>query len=165
MVAPAAVQHYVRVFILPQPKQGRSVQLMSELTAEHLAGCSACRRKKRTMKKTRRRSGCPVACTLDLIGDRWTLLIIRDLLLGKTHYREFARSPERIATNILADRLERLQDVGLVTTEPSTLRVGSRAYTLTSKGESLLPLLEAMREWGIENVAGTDPDSQPQTPH
>jgi DNA-binding HxlR family transcriptional regulator len=58
-------------------------------------------------------SVCPVACTLDLFGDKWTLLIVRDLLSGKSHFKEFLASPEKIATNILAERLARLASNGL----------------------------------------------------
>ena len=64
------------------------------------------------MAKTKR-SVCPVACVLDVIGDKWTLLVIRDLACGKRHFNDFCRSPERIATNILADRLERWSRTGL----------------------------------------------------
>src|SRR2546428_10429821 len=63
--------------------------------------------------RRQRRSNCPVACTLDLVGDRWTLLIVRDLLAGKTRYGEFVTSPEKIPTNLLAERLKRLEQEGL----------------------------------------------------
>ena len=62
----------------------------------------------------KKRSVCPVACALDVIGDKWTLLVVRDMACGKRHFNDFCRSPERIATNILADRLERLVAHGLV---------------------------------------------------
>lgn len=107
------------------------------------------------MKQTARRSVCPIACTLDVLGDKWTLLIVRDLLAGKTHYREFASSPEKIATNILADRLDRLVSMGLVTASPSPQRVGSHAYHLTDKGRSLYPVLVSIRDWGLAHVPGT----------
>src|SRR5271168_4961621 len=64
--------------------------------------------------KTSPRSPCPVACSLDLFGDRWTLLVIRDLFWGKTRFGEFEASPEGIPTNILAERLQRLEAAGLV---------------------------------------------------
>ncbi len=108
------------------------------------------------MKAQKRRSVCPVACTLDIIGDKWTLLVVRDLFAGKTHYHEFAASPERIATNILAERLRRLQRHGIVQASDSTIRAGSLAYALTEKGRSLLPLLAAYRTWGLANVRGTE---------
>lgn len=101
------------------------------------------------------RSVCPVAATLDMIGDRWTLLVIRDLFSGKSRYRDLVDSPEGIATNILASRLERLRMLGIVTARRSTARSGSNEYSLTDRGRSLLPLLVSMRDWGLANVSGT----------
>ncbi len=98
---------------------------------------------------------CPVACTLDLIGDKWTLLVIRDLMLGKAHFKEFVTSPERVATNILAQRLHRLSESGLVERYPSEVFPGREAYRLTAKGHSLRPLLEQMAVWGLEHIEGT----------
>lgn len=106
-------------------------------------------------KSAARRSPCPVACTLDLLGDKWSLLIVRDMLCGKTHYRHFLGSPERIATNILADRLSKLVATGIARAEPSAEREGSTAYHLTDRGRSLLPVLEAIRNWGLQNIRGT----------
>jgi DNA-binding HxlR family transcriptional regulator len=106
-------------------------------------------------KRRARRSPCPVAATLDLIGDRWTLLVIRDLFSGKSRYRELVDSPEGIATNILAARLERLRELGLVAARASAERAGSSEYRLTARGRSLLPVLEAMRDWGLAHVPGT----------
>lgn len=102
-----------------------------------------------------KRSPCPVAATLDIVGDRWTLLIIRDLLSGKSRYKDLAASPEGIATNILASRLERLRELGLVDAKESAERAGSREYSLSPRGATLRPLLEAMRDWGLANVSGT----------
>jgi DNA-binding HxlR family transcriptional regulator len=101
------------------------------------------------------RSVCPVACTLDLVGDKWTLLVVRDLLLGKAHFKEFLDSPEGIATNILAQRLQRLSAGGLVVRYPSDRIPGREAYRLTDKGASLRPLLEQIAAWGLENIEGT----------
>lgn len=102
-----------------------------------------------------RRSPCPVAATLDLIGDKWTLLVIRDLFAGKSRYRDLASSPERIATNILAARLERLLAGGLVAAHASPQRSGSFEYRLTARGRSLMPILVAVRDWGLTHMAGT----------
>lgn len=102
----------------------------------------------------KKRSQCPVACTLDLIGDRWTLLVIRDLFLGKGHYKEFAAGPEKIATNILADRLARLVAAGLVEKYPSDDLPGREAYRLTAAGKSLEPVLLQIREWGLRHIEG-----------
>lgn len=96
-----------------------------------------------------------MSATLDLIGDKWTLLIIRDLFAGKCRYRELTASPEGIATNILATRLERLQSSGLVEARTSSERAGSSEYFLTPLGRSLLPVLAAMRDWGLVHVPGT----------
>lgn len=102
-----------------------------------------------------KRSVCPVACVLDLIGDKWTLLVIRDMACGKSHFNDFCRSPERIATNILADRLERLVTGGLAEKFASTAQPGRDAYRLTKKGKSLRPVLTAVADWGLENIEGT----------
>lgn len=100
------------------------------------------------MKQTRR-SPCPVACTLDLLGDRWTLLVIRDLVFGRSQFKEFLASPERIATNILSDRLARLCEAELVA------RHGN-SYALTEKGRTLGPILEAVRDWGLSQLPDTE---------
>lgn len=107
------------------------------------------------MPKPAKRSPCPVACTLDILGDKWTLLIIRDLFCGKTRYRDFLASPEHIATNILADRLLRLVEHRLVKATRSPVRAGSEDYALTAKGRALYPLLDAIRRWGLKNIKGT----------
>lgn len=102
-----------------------------------------------------RRSCCPIACTLDLLGDRWTLLVLRDLFAGKRKYSDFARSPESIATNILADRLGLLVDHGLA--ERVTPEGRRRAeYALTDKGRSLEPVLTAVARWGLTHIEGTE---------
>lgn len=96
-----------------------------------------------------RRSPCPVACSLDIVGDRWTLLVIRDLMLGRTRFRDFAASPEGIPTNILSDRLERLLRHEIVEQIPAQDGTKRFAYRLTEKGKALGPLLKAMRDWGL----------------
>jgi DNA-binding HxlR family transcriptional regulator len=98
---------------------------------------------------TARRSPCPVACSLDILGDRWTLLVIRDLLLGRTRFRDFVASPEGIPTNILSDRLEKLLQHKIVEQIPAHDGTKRFAYALTKKGKALGPLLEAMRDWGL----------------
>lgn len=102
-----------------------------------------------------RRSPCPVSCALDLFGDRWTLLVVRDLVLGKTRFKEFATSPEGIPTNILSERLERLQQGGVVEQVPATEGGKRMAYALTEKGKSLRPVLKMLRDWGLEWEDGT----------
>jgi DNA-binding HxlR family transcriptional regulator len=108
------------------------------------------------------RSCCPVACTLDLLGDKWTLLIVRDLLLGRSHFREFAASPERIATNILSDRLSRLVEHKLVEKFPSPEQPGRDAYRLTKKGKTLETVVQSIVKWGLENLPGTAAKLKPR---
>ncbi len=103
-----------------------------------------------------RRSLCPVACTLDLIGDRWSLLIVRDLILGRNRFRDFSTSPEGIPTNILSERLERLLAHEVVEQIPAADGTKRLAYQLTKKGDALKPIIRAMRDWGLAWEPGTD---------
>ena len=103
-----------------------------------------------------RRSICPVACTLDLLGDRWTLLVVRDLWLGRSRFKDFAGSPERIPTNILSERLERLVKHGVAEKVPAADGTKRLGYQLTEKGKALGPILAAMRDWGLRWEPGTD---------
>lgn len=96
-----------------------------------------------------RRSPCPVACSLDIFGDRWTLLIVRDLFLGRTRFKDFTAAPEAIPTNILSDRLERLMAHGIIEQIPAEDGTKRLAYRLTEKGKDLGPILKAMRDWGL----------------
>jgi DNA-binding HxlR family transcriptional regulator len=102
-----------------------------------------------------RRSVCPVSCTLDLMGDKWTLLIVRDLLSGKTKFKDFMKSPEHIATNILTERLTRLEEYGLVERQTSDVHAGRWDYVLTAKGLTLRPVLRAVANWGLQHIEGT----------
>ena len=102
-----------------------------------------------------RRSCCPVACTLDLIGDKWTLLVVRDLFAGKKKFNDFLRSPERIATNILTDRLTRLEERGLVERRTSGTHAGRCDYALTARGRTLFPVLRSLADWGLRHIEGT----------
>ena len=108
------------------------------------------------------RSCCPVACALDIIGDKWTLLVIRDMLLGRASFKDFAASPEGIATNILTNRLARLVDNGLAEKFPSSDQPGREAYRLTKKGKSLKPVVTAFTKWGLENLRGTEVRLKPK---
>lgn len=103
-----------------------------------------------------KRSPCPIACTLDLLGDKWTLLVVRDLLLGRSHFREFAASPEGIATNILSNRLSKLLEYEVIETYSSEERANTTAYRLTDKGKSLRPITNQIAKWGLENLPGTE---------
>ena len=101
------------------------------------------------------RSSCPVAGALDVVGDRWTLLVVRDLLRGKRRYSDLAASSERIPTNILADRLRRLEQAGLVERVPYRERPRRFEYHLTPRGEDLRPAIRSLADWGLQYVPGT----------
>lgn len=102
-----------------------------------------------------KRSPCPIACTLDLLGDKWTLLVVRDLLLSRHTYKSLQMSPERIPSNILADRLKRLEREGILRKELYQERPPRYDYHLTEKGQRLGPVLRAMLTWGSTYVPGT----------
>jgi DNA-binding HxlR family transcriptional regulator len=105
---------------------------------------------KKSAAPARRRSVCPVASSLDIFGDRWTLLIVRDLFSGRTRFKDFTASPEGIPTNILADRLERLLAHDVVEQIPAQDGTKRLAYRLTEKGKALGAVLKSMRDWGLE---------------
>jgi DNA-binding HxlR family transcriptional regulator len=113
-------------------------------------------------KKTRthapkafRRSACAVANTLDLVGDKWSLLVVRDLLHGKQTFSELLDSPEAISTNLLADRLARLEEAGIVVSAPYQERPVRYAYSLSEKGVALSDVLRALVQWGSRHIPGT----------
>ena len=101
------------------------------------------------------RSFCPIASALDIVGDKWTLVVIRDLFLGKHRYGEFQASPEAIPTNILAERLKRLEAAGLVVKEYYQDTPPRAEYYLTRRGADLGPVLRTIREWGEKHIDGT----------
>src|SRR5262245_58196697 len=118
---------------------------------------SVMKRGKKKSKKANasRRSDCADACTLDLIGDRWTLLIVRDLVRGKRYFDDFLRSSEGIATNVLSARLRELCKQGLVekTRDPSDRR--RYTYELNGDGQRLVELLGNIADWGLKYLPGT----------
>jgi DNA-binding HxlR family transcriptional regulator len=96
----------------------------------------------------RRRSGCPLNASVEMLGDRWSLLIIRDMmLLGYRSFKQFLNSHERIATNILADRLKRLENYGIIASSPDPSDGRKLIYSLTKKGQDLAPVLTEMVLW------------------
>jgi DNA-binding HxlR family transcriptional regulator len=96
----------------------------------------------------KRRSGCPLNASVEMLGDRWSLLIIRDMMLVGAHtYTEFLECYEGIATNILADRLRKLVSYGIITTEPDPSDGRKLIYLLTAKGIGLAPVLTEMVLW------------------
>ncbi len=102
------------------------------------------------------RSSCPISQTLEILGDRWTLLVIRDLMFfGKSQYKEFLSSPEKISTNILADRLKRLEQSGIITKTSYQDNPPRYAYHLTQKGQDLRPLIREVTTWGLEYIENT----------
>jgi len=97
------------------------------------------------------RSACPICYSLDLLGDKWSLLIIRDLVQAKKrHYRDFLNSPEGIATNILADRLKKLVEAGLATRKDDPANKGQPMYLPTKKSAALVPVLNEMAKWSLQ---------------
>jgi DNA-binding HxlR family transcriptional regulator len=94
------------------------------------------------------RSTCPISTAVEIVGDRWTLLVIRDLMFaGKRHFRQFLQSEESISSNVLADRLALLVENGLVRREEDPSHAQKAIYSLTEKGLDLLPVVIAMSAW------------------
>jgi DNA-binding HxlR family transcriptional regulator len=107
-------------------------------------------------KNRQRRSDCPISFVLDTLGDKWSLLIIRDLMFkGKKYYGEFSLSEERISTNILAERLERLEAEDFISKVRDSGNRSKFEYRLTKKGTDLLPMLLDIIDWGAKYDAGT----------
>lgn len=100
-------------------------------------------------KKTR--SDCPISCSLDVFGDKWSLLIIRDVMLrGKLSYSEFLTSEEKIASNILVNRLNVLEEENILIKEVSATNKSKFVYSLTQKGADLLPIVIEIMDWGAK---------------
>lgn len=100
------------------------------------------------MKICKRRSLCGVSSALDIVGDKWSLLIIRDIMFNDKHtYSDFINSEEKIATNILADRLQVLETSGLIVKEPHPESKAKFLYRLTPKSFDLLPIMLEMLVW------------------
>jgi DNA-binding HxlR family transcriptional regulator len=100
----------------------------------------------------KRRSACPLNTSVEMLGDRWSLLVIRDMmLLGYRSFKEFLNSHERIATNILADRLRRLEGFGIIESAPDPADGRKLIYSLTQKGLDLAPVLTEMVLWAASH--------------
>ena len=107
------------------------------------------------MKKDDLRSSCPINYALEYLGDKWTLLVIRDLVFeGKKFYKEFLVSKEGIATNILSDRLKRLENLGIVESKVYEKQRTQKVYSLTEKGLDLIPILIEMIIWSAKHKDG-----------
>lgn len=103
------------------------------------------------MKQVKRRSDCPINFALEIFGDKWTLLVVRDLMFrGKVNYGDFLESEEKIATNILADRLETLECAGIVKKSQDLKNKTKYIYSLTSKGLDLAPVLIEIVLWSAK---------------
>ncbi|MDA8571848.1 helix-turn-helix transcriptional regulator [Flavobacteriaceae bacterium] len=102
------------------------------------------------MKKNR--SNCPLTSALDIVGDKWSLLIIRDIFLGKKTFTEFLKSPEKIATNILSNRLELLINNGLLNVTKLPNDQKTKIYYLTDAGIEMYPIIYEMMQWSKNNL-------------
>lgn len=110
---------------------------------------------KKNNEKNCQRSHCPVSCLLELIGDKWTLLVVRDLFFGCHTFKDLQASPEKIPTNILANRLKRLEKSKLVRRELYQERPKRYAYHLTKKGQDLEPVMMSMIVWSNKHITNT----------
>jgi DNA-binding HxlR family transcriptional regulator len=115
------------------------------------------------MKRTyRSQAGCPVAGTLELIGERWTCLIVRDLTMGRSgKFNDLLESLEGISTNLLSQRLKELEQAGIVERHMYSDHPPRAEYTLTQKGEELLPLMAAISKWGVKHALTEEQRSAP----
>jgi DNA-binding HxlR family transcriptional regulator len=112
------------------------------------------------MKIIEKRSDCPISSSLDIFGDRWSLLIVRDLMLHKTRtYGDFAKSQEKIATNILANRLQVLEDNGIIIKLPYPDNKVKSLYQLSQKGIDIIPALIEIALWGGKYVSSSEESS------
>lgn len=103
------------------------------------------------------RSGCPINLTLEVVGDKWSLLVLRDMIFGgKRHFRELLASEEGISSNILADRLHSLTEEGILTRAGDPAHKQKVIYSLTEMGIELLPVLAAMSAWGVRHLPVTE---------
>lgn len=101
---------------------------------------------------------CPIARTLDIIGDRWTMLVIRDLFFGRRRFSEFLRASPGLPPKLLSERLKRLEDRGLIERSVYSEHPLRAEYHLTEKGRSLFPVLTAIGDWGFANMFEGEPE-------
>ena len=108
--------------------------------------------------RSKRRSGCPVGISLDIVGDRWTLLVVRDLMVrGLRTFKDFQHSGEGIASNILADRLRKLEAAGIISAESEPEDARRVYYRLTESGIDLAPVLAELLLWGARHEKTSTP--------
>ncbi|ACR11490.1 winged helix-turn-helix transcriptional regulator [Teredinibacter turnerae] len=109
------------------------------------------------------RSPCPLACALDIVGDRWSLVILRDLMFfQKSVFNDFLTSPEKISTNILTDRLKRLEGLGLIQRNQYQAKPPRYKYELTEFGQTLRPVMAELVRWGQTHLSKQSPLSEAQ---
>ena len=101
---------------------------------------------------------CPIARTLDIVGDRWTMLIIRDLFLGRRRFSDFVRSSPGLPPKLLSERLKRLEGHALIERIVYSQHPLRAEYRLTEKGRSLSPIVEAITEWGLQHLFEGEPE-------
>ncbi len=105
------------------------------------------------MRRSNNKSSCPINRTLERFGDAWSLLIVRDLMLwGKDTYGEYLESGEQISPSVLADRLERLEEAGILASRPSPDDKRKVIYSLTERGIDLVPLIYELANWGVHHT-------------
>ncbi len=102
---------------------------------------------------------CPIARTLDIIGDRWTLLIVRDLFMGKTRFNEFLASSPGLPSKLLSDRLKKLEQHDLVERVVYSQHPLRAEYRLTDQGHSLAPVIEEIVRWGLDHCFEGEPEA------
>ncbi|MEL6194551.1 MAG: helix-turn-helix domain-containing protein [Bacteroidota bacterium] len=103
------------------------------------------------MRRIHKRSDCPISFSLDILGDKWTMLILRDLALNSKHfYKDFLEAGEGMATNVLSDRLKMLESYGIIKSKPYEKRKTMKFYSLTEKGIALIPVLIELWVWGAK---------------
>lgn len=117
---------------------------------------------KKIRPESKRRSSCPVACALDLVGDRWTFLIIRDLLAEKCRYGEILASPEGMPSNLLVERLRRLEAAGIIERKQYQSNPPRYSYHLTAAGMELTPALGVIAKWGLRHLRDVKAGAQLQ---
>lgn len=102
--------------------------------------------------KKKSKSSCSINLALEVFGDKWTLLIIRDIMLGnKRHFREILKSDEKISTNMLTRRLNMLEKQGIIYRQNDSSHKQKYIYSLTKKGIDLLPVIVSIAEWGLKH--------------
>ncbi|MDO8615743.1 MAG: helix-turn-helix domain-containing protein [Dehalococcoidia bacterium] len=111
------------------------------------------------MQKKPYNQECPIARTLDIVGDRWTLLIVRDLFLGRARFSTFLDSCPGLPPRLLSGRLKRLEEQGLVERTVYSQHPLRAEYRLTEKGRTLFPILRAIGEWGLEHLYEDNPET------